>query len=89
MAGESQLYQPEKPVVYIVPLAITFILGRLPLIPAGNHSTIPAEPRGRKRDIFQLGKCEDLRPGTDIRLFYISSESWMCWPTSHPKKPKT
>ena len=44
VAGESGtklLYQPEKPVVYIVP--ITSILGRLPLIPAGDHGTIPAE----------------------------------------------
>ena len=44
MTGESgtkQLYQPEpKPVVYIVPT--TSILGRLPLIPVGDHGTIPA-----------------------------------------------
>ncbi len=33
-SGTKQLYQPEKPVVYIVP--ITSILGRLPLIPAGT-----------------------------------------------------
>ncbi len=31
MRGTKQLYQSEKPVVYIVP--ITSILGRLPLIP--------------------------------------------------------
>ena len=90
MAGESGtklLYEPEKPVVYIVP--ITSILGRLPLIPAGDHGTIPAELRGRKRDLFPLGKCdEDRRPGTGSRLFYISSWA-MCWPTDHPKNPKT
>ena len=90
VAGESGtklLYQQEKPVVYIVP--ITSILGRLPLIPAGDHGTIPAELRGRKRDLFPLGKCdEDRRPGTSSRLFYISSWA-MCWPTDHPKKPKT
>ena len=88
-SGTKQLHQPwqEKPVVYIVP--ITSILGRLPLIPAGDHGTIPAELRGRKRDLFPLGKCdEDRRPGTGSRLFYISSWA-MCWPTDHPKKPKT
>ena len=40
-SGTKQLYQPEpKPqaVVYIVP--ITSILGRLPLIPVGDHGTI-------------------------------------------------
>ena len=80
-------YEPEKPVIYIVP--ITSILGRLPLIPAGDHGTIPAELRGRKRDLFPLGKCdEDRRPGTGSRLFYISSWA-MCWPTDHPKNPKT
>ena len=33
-------------VVYIVP--ITSILGRLPLIPAGDHGTIPVALRGSK-----------------------------------------
>jgi hypothetical protein len=33
-SGTKQLYQPDKPVVYIVP--ITSILRRLPLIPAGT-----------------------------------------------------
>ena len=78
---------PEKPVLYIVP--ITSILGRLPLIPAGDHGTIPAALRGSKRDLFPLGKCdEDRQPGTGSKLFYISSWA-MCWPTDHPKKPKT
>ena len=54
-----------------------------------EFGTIPAELRGRKRDLFPLGKCdEDRRPGTGSRLFYISSWA-MCWPTDHPKKPKT
>jgi len=86
-SGTKQLYQPEKPVLYIVP--ITSILGRLPLIPAGDHGTIPAALRGSKRDLFRLGKCdEDRQPGTGSKLFYISSWA-MCWPTDHPKKPKT
>ena len=61
-----------KPIDYIVP--ITSILGRLPLIPAGDHCTIPAAMRGSKRDLYPLGKFdEDQRPGTGSRLFYISS----------------
>ena len=79
--------EPEKQVVYIVP--ITSILGRLPLIPAGDHGTIPAALRGSKRDLFPLGICdEDRQPGTGSKLFYISSWA-MCLPTDHPKKPKT
>ncbi len=89
-AGESrtkQLYQREKPIVYIVPT--TSILGRLPLIPAGDHGTIPAALKGSKRDLFPLGKCdEDRRSDTGRRIFYISSWS-MCWSPDHPKKPKT
>ncbi len=82
-SGTKQLYQ----LVYIVP--ITSILGRLPLIPAGDHCTIPAALRGSKRELFPLGKCdEDGRPGTGSRLYYISL--WvMCWPTDHPKEPVT
>ena len=38
-SGTKKLYQPE-PVVYVVP--ITSILGRLPLVPAGDHGTILA-----------------------------------------------
>jgi hypothetical protein len=73
-AGASwtkQLYQLEKPLVYIVP--ITSSLGMLPLIPAGDHGTISAALRGSKRELFPLGKCnEDGRPGTGSRLYYIS-----------------
>jgi hypothetical protein len=66
-SGMKQLYQPEKPVVNIVP--ITSILGRLPLIPDGGHGTIPTALRGSKKDLFPLGNCdEDWRPGTGIRL---------------------
>ena len=70
-SGTKQLYQLEKAVVYIVP--ITYILGRLPLIPAGDHCTIPAALRDSKRDLFPMGKCdEDMQPGTGSKLFYIS-----------------
>jgi hypothetical protein len=56
VSGTKQLYQQEEPVVYIVP--ITSILGRLPLIPAGDHGTIPASLRGSKQELFLLGKCD-------------------------------
>ena len=77
VAGESGtklLYEPEKPVIYIVP--ITSILGRLPLIPAGDHGTIPAELRGRKKDLMSMGYTDadfmqtfSLRMNTLCRLF--------------------
>ena len=62
-SGTKKLYQPEpRPVVYVVP--ITSILGRLPLIPAGDHGTIPAAMRHRKKELFEYGKCdESARPG--------------------------
>ena len=49
-SGTKKLYQPEpRPVVYVIP--ITSILGRLPLIPAGDHCTIPAAIRHRKKEL--------------------------------------
>ncbi len=89
VSGTKQLYEPEKPVVYIVPITSILGLGRLPLIPAGDHCTIPAALRGRERELFQLGKCDDDgRQGTCSKLYYISSWA-MCWPTDHPKRPVT
>ena len=87
-SGTKKLYQPEpRPVVYIVP--ITSILGRLPLIPAGDHGTIPAAVRNRKKELFEYGKCdESARPGTGSKLYYINSWA-MCWPSDHVKKPLT
>ena len=68
-SGTKQLYQPEpKPVVYIVP--ITSILGRLPLIPVGDHSTIPAAMSNRKRELFEYGKCDEVgHPGNGSKLY--------------------
>ncbi len=87
-SGTKQLYQPEpSPVTYMVP--ITRILGRLPLVPVGDHGTIPASMRNRKAQLFQHGRCdEDGRPGTGSKLYFINSWA-MCWPTDHPKKPLT
>ncbi len=57
-SGTKKLYQPEpRPVVYVVP--ITSTLGRLPLIPAGDHGTIPAAMRHRKKELFEYGKCDE------------------------------
>ena len=87
-SGTKQLYQPEpSPVTYMVP--ITRILGRLPLVPVGDHGTIPASMRNRKAQLFKHGRCdEDGRPGTGSKLYFINSWA-MCWPTDHPKKPLT
>ena len=87
-SGTKQLYQPEpKPVTYVVPT--TSILGRLPLIPVGDHGTIPAAFRHRKKELFKLGRSdEDGRPGSGSKLYYINSWA-MCWPNDHPKKPLT
>ena len=87
--GTKQLYQPEpRPVVYIV--SITSILGRLPLVPVGDHGTIPAAMRNRKKELFEYGRCDEsaARPGTGSKLYYINSWA-MCWPSDHPKKPLT
>ncbi len=52
-SGTKQLYQLEKPVVYIVP--ITSILGRLPLIPAGDYGTIPAGAESQQEGPLPAG----------------------------------
>jgi len=87
-SGTKQLYQPEQnPVTYMVP--ITRILGRLPLVPVGDHGTIPVSMSHRKHQLFKHGKCDEAgRPGTGSKLYYINSWA-MCWPTDFPKKPLT
>ena len=55
--GTKRLYLPSpEPVVYVVPLS--HILGKLPLIPAGDHSTIPRSMHGRKNACYPLGVCD-------------------------------
>ena len=65
-------------------------MGRLPLIPAGDHGTIPAAMRNRKKELFEYGKCDEsaARPGSGSKLYYINSWA-MCWPSYHAKKPLT
>jgi hypothetical protein len=80
--GTKKLYQPEpRPVVYVVP--ITSILGRLLLIPAGDHGIILAAMRHCKKEFFEYVKCdESARPGTGSKLYYINSWA-MYWPSEH------
>ena len=65
---------------------ITRILGRLPLVPVGDHGTIPASMGARNNQLFKHRRCDEVgRPGTGSKLYYINSWA-MCWPTDFPKK---
>ena len=77
------LFMPAPdPVVYIVPLS--HILGRLPLLPAGNYGTIPRSMSLRKDACFPRGACDRAgRPGSGSPLFYINTWA-MIWPTDYP-----
>ena len=74
-AGTKLLYQPApQPIVYIV--AVTDILGRLALVPYGEHGTIPHGWRALARH-YPLGECDHQdRPGSGSKLYYIIS--WPC-----------
>ena len=84
--GTKMLYMsggsPDSdPVVYVVPLS--HILGRLPLVPAGDTGTIPHSMRDRKAACYEHGLCDrDGEPGSGSSLFYINSWA-MIWPTDH------
>ncbi len=71
-SGTKKLYQPEpRPVVYVVP--ITSVLGRLALIHAGDHGTIPAATRNLKKELFEYGKCDESGSlSTGRKLYYIN-----------------
>ena len=89
-AGTKQVYHASpKQVIYIVPAQS--ILGRLALVPVGEHGTIPASLSANS-SAFKRGKCDEQgRPGTGSKLFYINSWA-MIWPSvgasdhPHPKK---
>ena len=87
-SGTKLLYQPElEPEICIVP--ISSILGLLPLVPAGDHGTIPAAMWNSKQRLFKHGECyKDGRPGSGSKLYYINPWA-MCWPSDHPKRPLT
>ncbi len=89
-SGTKKLYQPEPhPVTHIVPITSLPSLGRLALLPVGDHCIIPAAMSNRKRELFMQGKCDEIRqPGSSSKLYYIYS--WeMSWPTELAKKPLT
>ena len=71
--GTKMLYAPgPDPVVYVVPLS--HILGRLPLVPAGDTGTIPYAMRDRKAACYEHGTCDrDGELGSGSLLFYINS----------------
>ena len=81
--GTKLLYMPSlNPVVYVVPLS--HILGRLPLIPAGDFGTIPRNMSGRGDAYYPWGSCDKRgAPGSGSKLFYINSWA-MIWPTDYP-----
>ena len=74
------------PVVYVVPLS--HILGRQPLVPAGDTGTIPYSMRDRKAACYEHGICDtDGKPGSGSCLFYINSWA-MIWPTDYNVAPQ-
>jgi len=72
--------------VYVVPLS--HILGRLPLVPAGDTGTIPYSMRDGKAACYEHGICDtDGKPGSGSCLFYINSWA-MIWPTDYNVAPE-
>ena len=81
--GTKFLYMPSpEPVVYVVPLS--HILGRLPLLPAGDFGTIPRAMSREKESCFPRGRYDQQgRPGSGSPLYYINTWA-MIWPTDYP-----
>ncbi len=80
--GTKLLYlHSPAPVVYVVPLS--HILGKLPLVPAGDTGTIPRNMHGLKDTCYPMGVCDRAgEPGSGSLLFYINS--WvMIWPVNY------
>ena len=82
--GTNLLYLPKPdPVLYVVPLS--HILGKLPLVPAGDDGTIPRHMHGRKEACYPLGMCDRQGvPGSGSPLFYINLWA-MIWPVDYKK----
>ena len=81
--GSKMLYLP-KPgrFVWIVPTIS--ILGRLPLVPAGQTGTIPHSMYARQQACFEYGECNKRdEPGTGSLVFHINSWA-MVFPSDHP-----
>ena len=85
--GTKMLYLPSpEPVVYVVPLS--HILGKLPLIPAGDYGTIPRIMHGHKEACYKRGVCDRRgEPGSGSPLYYINTWAimmiMMFWPTDY------
>ena len=63
---------PSLPRLYVMP--ITSILGRVPLVRAGNTGTIPHHMRGRKGECFPGGKADSAAgKGDGSRLYFVNS----------------
>jgi hypothetical protein len=57
---------------------------KLPLIPAGDHSTIPRSMHCRKNTCYPLGVCDRQgEPGSGSPLFYINTWA-MVWHNDYP-----
>ena len=81
--GPKMLYLPKpRPRVWVVP--VSSLLGRLPLIPAGDSGTIPHSMHGLMSASYPGGECDNTdQPGTGSVLFYINSWA-MVFPSDHP-----
>ncbi len=82
-AGTKLLYQPApQPIVYIIP--VTDILGRLPLVPYGEHGTIPYDWHNLAR-YYPGGEFDRQNsPGSGSKFYNINSWA-ILWPSDHPR----
>ena len=82
-AGTKLLYQPApQPIGYIIP--VTDILGRLALVPYGEHGTIPYDWHNLAC-FYPRGECDRKNsPGSGSKLYYINSWA-MLWPSDLPR----
>ena len=87
--GTRMFYLPTPDsVVYVVPLS--HILGKLPLVPAGDDGTISYQigKHGNKDRWYPYGICDTPQnPGTGSRLFYLNTWA-MVWPTDYRASEK-
>ena len=81
---QAPLPSVPDPVVYVVPLS--HILGKMPLIPAGDTGTIPQSMHGYKGACYLLGVCySHCNAGSSSSLFYINTWA-MIWPVDYQAK---
>jgi hypothetical protein len=81
--GSKMLYLP-KPAKFVWIVPISSILGRLPLVPAGETGTIPRSMHARQQACFEYGECDRAgEPGTGSLLFHVNSWA-MVFPSDHP-----